>query len=228
MRIRLMRVLLDANVLVDAQLRDLLLRAAKGGHVDVRWSDQILEETRRALTNQLGLPVENVARLLDALNRAFPDARIAGYEAIVDTLTMPDPDDRHVLAAALHGECDILLTANTKDFPESALPSDADLLVIRPDDGLRTLVEAHPRSMAAIARRLVDSLRRPPTTLEQYVERLEQRAPIAATALGAGSAWRTTSGSTPRSRRPRTRRALRKPCGRCLTRLEMRWPWLPW
>lgn len=77
MRIRLMRVLLDANVLVDAQLRDLLLRAAEGGLVDVRWSDQILGETRRALTNQLGLPVENVARLLDALDRAFPDARIA-------------------------------------------------------------------------------------------------------------------------------------------------------
>lgn len=185
MRPRLLRVLLDANVLVDAQLRDLLLWAAEEGLVDVRWSDQILEEARRALTNQLGLPAENVARLLDALNRAFPHAGVADYEAILDTLTMPDPDDRHVLAAAIHGECDMLLTSNIKDFPESALPSDADLLVMRPDDGLRTLVEANPQSMAAIARRLVAGLRRPSTTLEQYIERLEQRAPIAATALGA-------------------------------------------
>ncbi|MEX2620605.1 MAG: PIN domain-containing protein [Egibacteraceae bacterium] len=69
-----MRVLLDANVLVDAQLRDLPLRAAEGGLVDVRWSDRILEETHRTLTKQLGLPLENVVRLLDAPDRCGSSA----------------------------------------------------------------------------------------------------------------------------------------------------------
>ncbi len=148
--LRLLRVLLDANVLGGCSAPRPPAAGRRGRSCRCALESQILEETRGALTNRLGLPLENVAKLVDALDRAFPDARIVGYEAIVDTLRMPDPDDRHVLAAAIRGECDILLTVNTKGFPESALPLDADV---------RTAGAACPDRGSCAARRARDGRR---------------------------------------------------------------------
>lgn len=75
---RRLRVLLDANVLVNAQVRDLICRLAEAELIDVRWSTTILDETRRALVDGLGLDPSRADRLLDALGRAFPEAAVEG------------------------------------------------------------------------------------------------------------------------------------------------------
>lgn len=185
MRTRLLRVFLDANVMVDAQVRDLVLRAAEARLIDVRWSSEVLDETGRALIDRLGLPAPSVVTLLRAVTRAFPDAIVDGYEPLVGAFRLPDPDDRHVLAAAVRGECDILLTENLKDFPVDLLPASADLLVCTIDDGIRLLAESYPAAIAAVVRDQVAALRRPPTRVGAFVDRLSARAPIGAMAVGA-------------------------------------------
>ena len=185
MRPRLLRFFLDANILVDAQVRDLLLRAAEAGLIDVRWSAEVLGETRRALTGRLGLPQPQVDRLTLALVSSFAEADVVGYDHLVNQLVLPDSDDRHVLAAAIHGECDVLVTDNVADFPDSAAPSDADLLVFTADEAIEMVAASYPDAMVAVVQAQVLALRRPPVTLEAFVERLATRAPVGAAAVGA-------------------------------------------
>jgi len=86
-----LRVLLDANVLVDAQVRDLFCHFAEAGLIDIRWSAQVLDETRRALIGRLGLDAARVDRLLAALDRAFPEAAVVGFDEVVEEIDLPGP-----------------------------------------------------------------------------------------------------------------------------------------
>lgn len=181
---RRIRVLLDANVLVDAQVRDLFLRLAEADLIDVRWSMQILDETRRTLVQRLGLEPASSDRLLEIMQRAFPNAAVTGHEYLVDNLNLPDPDDRHVLAAAIHGECDLLVTDNTRDFPDKSV-EDADLLVITVDDALTSLAEGQREDIKEIVATQIAALRRPPSTVEAFIDRLAMRAPNAAMTIGS-------------------------------------------
>ena len=181
---RRIRVLLDANVLVDAQVRDLFLRLAEADLIDVRWSAQILDETRRALVQRLGLHPASSDRLVELMQRAFPAAAVTGHEYLVDNLDLPDPDDRHVLAAAIHGECDLLVTENTRDFPDKSV-EDADLRVITVDDALTSLAEEQREDIKEIVATQIAALRRPPSTVEAFIDRLAARAPNAAMTIGS-------------------------------------------
>lgn len=178
------RVLLDANVLVDAQVRDLFCRFAEAQLIDVRWTEQILSETERALVNHLDLNPEDTKRLSDALRRAFPFAAITDYGYLTEALRLPDPDDRHVLAAAVHGECDLLVTANVRDFPDTAV-ADADVAVLSVDDALSLLASWHRNQVADVVAKQVASLRRPPVSMGGFIDRLATRAPTAAAIISA-------------------------------------------
>jgi predicted nucleic acid-binding protein len=181
--LRRLRVLLDANVIIDAQVRDLFCRLAEADLIDLRWSGEIIAECRRALTESLRLDHSKVNRMIAALNRAFPEAGVVGYEQLVDGLELPDADDRHVLAAAAHAECDWLVTDNVKDFPDDKVDP-FDLLVITVDDALVLLAGAFRADMAAIVDRQVAALRRPAMTRDAFVRRLAARAPVGAVAIG--------------------------------------------
>ena len=94
-------VLYDANVLYPNLLRDVLIRLAQTGLVHARWTDQILDETFRNLAaDRPDIPADTLARLRELMNRAVPDCLVTGYETLIPALTLPDEDDRHVLAAA--------------------------------------------------------------------------------------------------------------------------------
>jgi predicted nucleic acid-binding protein len=182
--VRRPRYLLDANVLVDAQVRDLFCRFAEAELIDVRWSATILDEVRRTLTGRLGLDARKVERLLDLLDRAFPDASVAGFDQLVDGLQLPDPDDRHVLAAAIHAECDVLVTDNRSDFPDDACgPHDLD--VLSSDLAIVRLVKDFTDEVKDIVTAQVTALRHPPQSIEEFVHRLADRAAIGAMVLGA-------------------------------------------
>lgn len=116
-----MRVLLDANVLFPSVLREILLGVADAGHYDPLWSARILEEWARA-TRRLPPGAEPLARAAAQGMRArWPEAEVVPDPDLEATLALPDPADRHVLAAAIAGGAVLVVTRNLGDFPGRAL-----------------------------------------------------------------------------------------------------------
>lgn len=110
-------VVLDTNVLYGATLRDTLLRLAEAGLYRPLWSGHILDEFRHVVGTALADHAA-VERILAAMTRAFDDAMVQGYEHLIQAMESPDPDDRHVLAAAVCAGASGIVTANKADFPE--------------------------------------------------------------------------------------------------------------
>jgi len=111
-------VVYDANVLYPAPLRDPLVRVGMTGVVRVKWTDEILDEVfRNLLANRPDLTGETLVRTRSLMNRAIRDVRVEGYDRLVDSLDLPDPDDRHLLAAAIQCSAQSVITHNPKDFP---------------------------------------------------------------------------------------------------------------
>ena len=114
--------LLDANLLYPAPLRDLFLQLAVTDLFKAKWTADIHREWIEALMrNEPQRDRPALERTRDLMDTATRDSLVTGYEALIDTLSLPDPDDRHVLAAAIEGCCDVIVTQNLKDFPEAAL-----------------------------------------------------------------------------------------------------------
>ncbi|MCW2750579.1 MAG: hypothetical protein JWR83_1689 [Aeromicrobium sp.] len=115
-------VVYDACVLYPNALRDLLIRVALEGTVRAHWSKQILDEVFRSLQrNREDLDRERLDRTRLLMGQALPDAMVSGYEPLIEGLSLPDPDDRHVLAVAIKAAAQVIVTENLKDFPDSAL-----------------------------------------------------------------------------------------------------------
>lgn len=152
----LVRVVLgDANVLYPRVLRDYLLYAADQEVISIAWSGMILDEvTRHLIANVPGFTEESGKRLVRAMNAAFPYAEVEPtvehYQRLMD-FSLPDEDDRHVLAAAIAADAVVLCTANTKDFPESVTAS-VGVETMTPDTLLCLLIrEFQPQMLAAHA-----------------------------------------------------------------------------
>lgn len=115
------QVVLDACVLVNAALRDTLLRLAEPPQLYIpRWSNDIMQETTRTLETKLGLTSEQTGHLQDELKTHFADAWVEGYEALVPAMGN-DAKDRHVLAAAVRSGSQTIVTFNLRHFPVEAL-----------------------------------------------------------------------------------------------------------
>jgi predicted nucleic acid-binding protein len=115
-------VVYDACVLYPAPLRELLMRLALTDLYRARWSDQIHEEWITAvLRNRPDLSRAQLERTRSLMNAYVRDALVDGYQSLVPALELPDPNDRHVLAAAIQCGADLILTFNLDDFPEQAL-----------------------------------------------------------------------------------------------------------
>jgi hypothetical protein len=154
--------LLDTCVLVPSRARDVLLEVASTGAYRPLWSSEILAELDRTLRLLLGKrgvsPEETDAyltRLFRQMETAFPDALVTGWESLAETVQLPDPDDRHVVAAARVGRADVIVTDNLADFPPAALP--APLTRQSLDEFLLDALDLHPRliisAVRAVARR---------------------------------------------------------------------------
>ena len=113
---------LDASVLYPAPLRDLLLELAVADLYRAKWSNSVHGEWIRAvLRNRPDLTPAQLERTRDLMNAHVRDALVVGFEPLIEMLDLPDPDDRHVLAAAVKGRADLIVTANLKDFPAEKL-----------------------------------------------------------------------------------------------------------
>jgi predicted nucleic acid-binding protein len=110
--------LYDSCVLYPAPLRDLLMWLALSDLFRARWSNDIHEEwIRNLLEDRPDLTRERLERTRDKMNSNIRDCLVTGYEPLIDGLTLPDPNDRHVLAAAIRASADVIVTFNLKDFP---------------------------------------------------------------------------------------------------------------
>lgn len=99
----------DANILYPAPLRDLFIRLAQAGGVQAKWSETIHDEwIRNVLKNNSQLTKEWLERTRILMNESARDCLVYGYEDLIDSLVLPDPDDRHVLAAAIRAEATII------------------------------------------------------------------------------------------------------------------------
>ena len=112
-------VLYDACVLYPAPLRDLLMQLALADLFRARWSDAIHDEwARSVLADRPDIKPASLARCRELMNRHVPDSLVTGYEPLIPTLTLPDPDDRHVLAAAIQAQSELIVAAYEKEHPE--------------------------------------------------------------------------------------------------------------
>ncbi len=136
------KVFLDACVLADIAVCDLLLRLAERPRQYLpQWSDEVLAETRRT-QEKLGWPDRLVDSFEDRLRTVFPEALVTGHEHLIDVVEN-DPKDRHVLAAAAHAKAEVILTFNLDDFPDEAL-APWGVTAVHPQRYLLTLYSIDP------------------------------------------------------------------------------------
>ena len=136
-------VVLDANVLYPFRVRDALLRFTEAGLFRARWSPKILDEWKGSLLKKRPDLEDSINRQLLAMEQAFPEACVKAGEDLIPSLTLPDPDDRHVLATAIAAGAEHLVTENLKDFPDEAL-SPYGLSAVSADDFLTSTFELYP------------------------------------------------------------------------------------
>jgi predicted nucleic acid-binding protein len=173
---------LDTSVLVPSVTRDVLLEVASCGVYRPVWSDLILAELTTAVDGILedkGVPQAErgayLKRLMSAMHAAFPDARVEVSPALIRAMDSPDLDDRHVIAAAVVGRADVIVTADNQGFPRNRLP--AALLAQTPDIFLTYSIDLHP---AAVTRAVANVAGRtgrhgPRRSLADLINMLEQR-----------------------------------------------------
>lgn len=172
-------VIYDASVLYPAPIRDLLLRLARTGLFQARWTDQILDECFAALQRQRpDLPPDRLARTRELIVQAVPDCLVEGYQPLIDGLHLPDPDDRHVLAAAIRAGSQVIVTTNLRDFPAEQL-SPYDIEAQSADDFVTELLSLAPDVVASTVREQAANLTQPPQTIEQLLDTLENSIPLA-------------------------------------------------
>ncbi|MFY1695653.1 PIN domain-containing protein [Solwaraspora sp. WMMA2101] len=161
-------------MLYPSTLRDLLLRIAQSGLVDAKWTEQILDEVLAALRRQRpDLDDARLARTRRLMGTAVRDWKITGYEPLVDSLKLPDPDDRHVLAAAIRARAQLTVTANLRHFPADELTG-WDIGPKSPDEFVRDQISLDRSTVHAAVQQIADSWRNPPGSFDDVLDRLER------------------------------------------------------
>ncbi|MDR1432501.1 MAG: PIN domain-containing protein, partial [Propionibacteriaceae bacterium] len=145
-------VVYDANVLYPSTLRDVLIRVGIARLAQPHWSEKILDEAFENLAkNRPDLDTTRLARTRELMNKAIRSAIVVGHEKLIPQLDLPDPDDRHVLAAAVKADATQIVTRNLRDFPDEQLQR-WGVNAVHPDAFLRSLAEEHPAEMLTIVK----------------------------------------------------------------------------
>ncbi|MBK1633524.1 PIN domain-containing protein [Thiohalocapsa halophila] len=168
-------VIYDACVFYPAPLRDLLVRLAQTRRFRARWTAAIHAEWISSLyAKRPDIPPGKLEAVAEQINDAVPDCLVTGYEHIVDGLDLPDPDDRHVLAAAIRAGAAAIITLNLKDFPDTVL-DEYEIFAIHPDDFILDLADLEPQVLARVAKAQRQALQRPPLDPEAFVDVLRRQ-----------------------------------------------------
>ncbi|HSI61561.1 MAG TPA: PIN domain-containing protein [Candidatus Saccharimonadia bacterium] len=168
-------VVLDACVLYPAALRDLFMRLAAHGLIQAKWSAKIHDEWMTAiLRERADLTLERLQKTRELMDKHAGDCLVTGFERHMQNLALPDPDDRHVLAAAIECEADAVVTWNLADFPANTVGGHG-IEVWTPDDLVMELLRQEQDSVIETMREHRVSLRNPPKSQEEYLDTLRQQ-----------------------------------------------------
>jgi predicted nucleic acid-binding protein len=168
-------VVLDANVLFPASLRDTLLRAAKANLYQFRCTEDILEEVQRNLVNKRKINEKQAQRLMNTIRFQFTEAIITHHKVLVSSMTN-EQGDRHVLAAAVAVKAQIIVTKNLQDFPLSVL-APFEIQPQSPDTFLTQLYRLYPQVMSEIIVHQASDLQKPARTTRELLGNLSLHAP---------------------------------------------------
>jgi hypothetical protein len=161
--------ILDANVLYPAPMRDVLIEIAVTDLFKAKWSEDIHREwIDSLLRNEPHRDRAALERTRDLMNRAVRDCLVTGYEPLIQSIALPDADDRHVLAAAIVGRCDMIVTQNLKHFPEAAL-APYGIEARHPDEFLCDQFDLAPSVVCEAVRKLRGRLKNPPFSVDDYL-----------------------------------------------------------
>ena len=168
-------VVYDACVLYPASIRDLLIELARTGMVRAKWTARIhsewIDAVIRSRPELERARLENAARLM---NVAVPDCLVTGFEPLEAALdSLPDADDRHVLAAAIHCGAQEIITFNLRDFPEAVLRS-YGIRAVHPDEFAEHLLDLNSEAVCDAVRRIRRRLMNPPRAATEMIENYEQ------------------------------------------------------
>ena len=173
---------LDANVLYQPVTRSALMYLAATNVFRALWSVRVQDEwTAAVLRKQPGLSPASLARTRALMEAHVDGAVVTGYEPLMVGLTLPDPNDRHVLAAAVHGGADVIVTRNLRHFPKRALVPH-NIAAQHPDVFLCQLIDADADGVVRALAIDRASLRKPPMTISEYLAALERNDLVKAAA----------------------------------------------
>lgn len=168
-------VLYDACVLHPPLLRDLLMQLGMTDLFRARWTDDIHEEwIRSVLKSRSDITREQLDRVRALMDAHVPHCLVTDYHYLVPTIHLPDPDDRHVLAAAIHGKADVILTKNLKHFPAAVL-NQFGIEPQHPDEFCVRLVDQDQGAVCAAACKCRARMRKPPKSVTEYLGDLERQ-----------------------------------------------------
>jgi len=163
---------LDACVLYSAPMRDFFMRLA----VELfqpKWTQDIHDEwIRNVLLNRPDLTRVQLERTRELMDRHGGDCLVRGYKHLIPSLTLPDKDDRHVLASAIVSKASSIITFNLSDFPDSAL-AEYGVQAVHPDDFASRLYAVDSNKFIALVRQHRMALVNPRKTSAEYLATLQ-------------------------------------------------------
>jgi predicted nucleic acid-binding protein len=157
-------------VLYPAPLRDLFMHLAVLDIFQAKWTEEIHREwIRNVLQNRPDLKPEQLDRTKRLMNAHTRDSIVENYEGLIESLDLPDPNDRHVLAAAIHAQADLIVTFNLRDFPSNKI-SKYEIKAVHPDAFITELIDQSDDLVYLAAKRQWQSLKNPPKSIKEFLE----------------------------------------------------------
>jgi predicted nucleic acid-binding protein len=168
-------VLYDACVLYPNYLRDVLIQLATTGLFQAKWTEQIHDEwIRNILKNRPDITITQLQSLKHKINQSVPDCLVTDFAGLIPTLNLPDPDDRHVLAAAIVVQANVIVTLNLKDFPAATLLT-YGVVAQHPDDFITDLIDLDPLCVLRAVQAIQSRLKKPSVNFDEYMEILQKQ-----------------------------------------------------
>ena len=164
---------IDACVLADVFKRNLLLHLAEAELFRPRWSSKILDETEWAIL-KITMGEADGTKQRVAIERAFQGACVTGYEALIPVIALPDADDRHVLAAAIHTNAQVLVTDNLKDFPSNELTK-FGIELKSPDEFIADTITLHEQTAFGALKTMRVGYKNPALSTGKLIQFAESR-----------------------------------------------------
>ncbi|WP_137132227.1 PIN domain-containing protein [Rhizobium sp. FY34] len=166
-------VFIDANVFFGARLRSLVLYMAQSKMFRARWTDKVHEEWMRNVADKRNIDISRLEKIKACMDSSVLNCLVTGYEGLEASFELPDPDDRHILAAAVKTRADMILTFNDRDFPKHVVEP-LGIEICHPDDFLLDQFGISEELFIAYVREDFQHYKAPPLTFDRYIEDLRK------------------------------------------------------